>query len=102
MNLVDGMIHDGLWDPYDNVHMGMCGEHCSNTFNITREQQDAFAASSFERALAALDSNAFADEVVDVSIPQRKGDPIVVKEDESPRTWRGADKLAKLRPAFKK
>jgi len=102
VEMVDGMIKDGLWDPYDNLHMGNCGEYCSETYQISREEQDDYAVASFERALSAMDSGAFADEYCPVEIPQRKGDPLKVVEDESPRTYRGADKLKSLRPVFKK
>jgi acetyl-CoA C-acetyltransferase len=99
--LVDSMITDGLWDPYGNVHMGSCGELCAKEKHISREQQDAFAAESYRRALAAQKSGAFAAEIVPVEIAQRKGPPKVVSEDEEPR--RGdIEKLAGLRPAFAK
>jgi len=102
VGMVDGMIHDGLWDPYDNMHMGNCGEHCAETYDISRQEQDDFAVASFERALKAMDSGAFRGEYCTVEVPQRRGDPLQVIEDESPRTYRGADKLKGLRPAFKK
>lgn len=102
VEMVDGMIHDGLWDPYDNLHMGNCGEHCAETYHITRQEQDDFAVASFERALRAMDSGEFVNEYCPVEVPQRRGDPLKVTEDESPRTYRGADKVRALRPAFKK
>jgi len=102
VNMVDGMIADGLWDPYDNMHMGNCGEHCAETYQISKEEQDNYAVASFERALKAMDSGAFANEYCTVEIPQRKGEPVKVVEDESPRTYRGADKVKALKPAFKK
>jgi len=102
VEMVDGMIKDGLWDPYDNLHMGNCGEYCADTYQISREEQDNYAVASFERALSAMDSGAFASEYCPVEIPQRKGEPVKVIEDESPRTYRGADKLKALRPVFKK
>jgi len=101
-SMADGMIHDGLWDPYDNVHMGNCGEHCSETYSISKDDQDNYAVSSFERALAAQKNGSFANELCAVEVPQRKGDPLQVTEDESPKTYRGADKLKGLKPVFKK
>jgi len=102
VEMVDGMIKDGLWDPYDNMHMGNCGEHCSNTWHISREEQDDFAVASFERALKAMDSGAFVNEYCTVEVPQRRGSSLKVVEDESPRTFRGAAKVKTLRPAFQK
>jgi len=99
-DMVDGMIHDGLWDPYDNLHMGNCGEYCAETYQISRKEQDDFAVASFERALKAMDSGEFVSEYCTVEVPQRRGDPLKVIEDESPRTYRGADKVRALRPAF--
>ncbi len=100
-SLVDSMIHDGLWDPYGNVHMGDCGELCAREKNVSREDQDAFAAESFRRARLAQADGRFADEIVAVEVPQRKGPPKLVALDEGP--GRGdPDKLATLRPAFQK
>ncbi len=98
---VDGMVFDGLWDPYQDKHMGMFAELCADEKKYTREAQDAFAVESVRRARAARDSGAFDAEIVPVEVPQRKGDPKVVKTDE------GIDKampekVGKLRPAFKK
>ncbi len=99
--LVDGMIYDGLWDPYDDVHMGHCGELCAREHQLSREAQDEFAKESYRRALAAQKEGLFAQEIVPVEVPQRKGDPLVVSQDEEP--GRGApDKFASLRPAFDK
>jgi len=99
--LVDGMIHDGLWDPYNNFHMGQAGELCARERRIDRERQDAFSARSYERALEAIASGAFAAEIVGVEVAQKKGPAIQVKEDEEP--GRGdVGKLAGLRPAFAK
>lgn len=98
---LDLMIHDGLWDPYKNVHMGTCGDQCAAEFSFSREQVDAYAAESYARALAAQAEGRLAEEIVPVEIPQRKGDPVVVSEDEEPK--RGAPaKLPGLRPAFGK
>ncbi len=97
--LVDGMIFDGLWDPYSDRHMGNCGELCAAKYALSREAQDAFAKESYRRALAAHEEGLFAAELVSVEVPQRKGAPLVVARDEEP--GRGApDKFAALRPAF--
>jgi acetyl-CoA C-acetyltransferase len=99
--LIDGMILDGLWDPYNDFHMGKAGEMCAKEYGLTREAQDAFAAESYRRALAAIQSGAFAPEIAIVPVPQRKGDPLYVGEDEEP--GRGdPSKFAKLKPAFDK
>ncbi|MBS1714004.1 MAG: acetyl-CoA C-acetyltransferase [Armatimonadetes bacterium] len=98
---LDLMIHDGLWDPYSNVHMGNCGDLCARDNAFSREEVDAYAAESYRRALAAQDEGRLAEEIVPVSIPQRKGDPVVVREDEEPKRGNIA-KLPELRPAFDK
>jgi acetyl-CoA C-acetyltransferase len=99
--LVDGMIFDGLWDPYDNVHMGICGDRCAAEYNVTRADQDEFAKESFRRALAAQRQGLFDAEIEPVQVPQKKGDPTLVKIDEGP--GKGApDKFASLKPAFSK
>ena len=100
--MVDSMIHDGLWDPYDNVHMGMTGEHVADVYKVSREDQDAYAANSHKKAAHATREGWFADEIFSVSIPQRKGDPIVVSRDENIREDTTAEGLSKLKPAFKK
>jgi acetyl-CoA C-acetyltransferase len=99
--LVDGMIHDGLWDPYGNVHMGNCGELCAREFKFSREAQDEFAKESFRRALAAQREGQFVAEITPVSVPQKKGDALVVKEDEGPPAGK-PEKFASLKPAFQK
>lgn len=99
--LVDGMIFDGLWDPYGNVHMGNCGDACAKEFSYTREQQDEFAAQSFRKALAAQKEGLFDAEITPVAVPQKKGDPLVVKADEGPGKG-DPSKFASLRPAFSK
>jgi acetyl-CoA C-acetyltransferase len=99
--IVDGMIHDGLWDPYGDFHMGNAGEKCAREFSMTREQQDEFAKESFRRALAAQKEGAFKNEIVGVSVPQKKGDPIVVDQDEGPPNGK-PEKFASLKPAFAK
>lgn len=99
--LIDTMIHDGLWDPYNNCHMGTCGDATAKEFEMAREEIDAFAAESYHRALAAQKAGKFTDEIVSVEVPQRKGDPLIVSEDEEP--GRGnPEKLPSLKPAFGK
>lgn len=97
--LIDGMIFDGLWDPYNDFHMGQAGELCAKEYGLTRELQDDFAAQSYARAKAAQASGAFAKEIAPVSIAQKKGEPILVSEDEEPAKG-DPSKFAKLRPAF--
>lgn len=97
--LVDSMIHDGLWDPYNDQHMGNCGELCARKYSYSREQQDAFAGESYRRAQLAIESGAFNDEIVPVEVPQRKGDPKRVLHDEEPQRV-NLERMAKLRPAF--
>ncbi len=101
MKLIDGMVKDGLTDVYNNVHMGNCADKCATEHNFTREEQDAFAIASYEKSAAAWKAGKFNDEVVPVSVPQRKGDPIIVSEDEEYKNVR-MDKIADLRPAFSK
>ncbi len=99
--LIDGMIHDGLWDPYGNVHMGTCGELCAREYKFSREAQDEFAKESFRRALAAQREGMFAAEITPVSVPQKKGDALLVKDDEGPPAGK-PEKFATLKPAFQK
>lgn len=99
--LIDSMIKDGLWDVYNDYHMGMAAELCSTECNIPRERQDEYAIESYKRALKALEDGSFNDEIVPVEVPQRKGDPIVVTEDEDIRKIK-FEKVPSLRPAFKK
>jgi acetyl-CoA C-acetyltransferase len=99
--LIDLMIHDGLWDPYNNCHMGMCGDATASEFNFTREDLDEFSAESYKRASMAQASGRLAKEITPVSIPQRKGDDVVVDEDEEPGKG-NPTKLPTLRPAFSK
>ncbi len=99
--LVDGMIFDGLWDPYSNVHMGNCGDACAKEYGFSREAQDEFAKESFRRALSAQREGLFEKEIAAVKVPQRKGDPIEVKVDEGPSKGDPA-KFASLKPAFSK
>ncbi|MBK7443704.1 MAG: acetyl-CoA C-acyltransferase [Chitinophagales bacterium] len=99
--VVDGIIKDGLWDPYGNKHMGSCGETCAREYNFSREDQDNYAIESYKRAAAAWKNGDFKNEVVPVVIPQKKGDPIVVSEDED-FTKVKFDKVPSLAPAFEK
>ncbi|MDA3810184.1 MAG: acetyl-CoA C-acetyltransferase, partial [Spirochaetaceae bacterium] len=100
--IVDLMVHDGLWDIFNNYHMGITAENLAEKYNITREEQDVFAASSQNKAEAATKAGKFKDEIIPFEIPQRKGDPIVFEKDEFIRSGVTAAALAKLRPAFKK
>jgi acetyl-CoA C-acetyltransferase len=101
-SIVDYMIHDGLWDIYNNYHMGITAENVAEQYGITREEQDEFAAKSQMKAEAAQKVGRFTDEIVPVVIPQRKGDPVVIDTDEYPRHGSTVEKMAKLKPAFKK
>jgi acetyl-CoA C-acetyltransferase len=100
--LIDSMIRDGLWCAFNDYHMGITAENLCERYEIGREEQDQFAASSQERAVKAIESGKFKDEIVPVRIPQRKGDDIVFDQDEHPRKGTTAESLSKLRPAFKK
>lgn len=102
VNFVDEMITDGLWDAFNNYHMGMTAENIAERWGITREMQDEFSVTSQNNAERAIKEGRFKDEIVPVVIPQRKGDPIVFDTDEFPRFGTTIEKLAKLRPAFKK
>jgi len=97
--LVDGMMYDGLWDPYNEYPMGKAGELCAREYGFGREAQDAFAIESYRRANHAIATGAFKAEIVPVSLPQKKGDPIIVDTDEEPGRGDPA-KLPKLRPSF--
>jgi len=100
--VIDSMMYDGLFDAFDHVAMGAGTEGYSQAANISRERQDAFAATSHERAAAAIKDGRFADEIIPVNVPQRKGDPIVVDTDEGVRPETTVESLAKLKPAFDK
>ncbi|WP_395603659.1 acetyl-CoA C-acetyltransferase [Pseudomonas sp. B21128] len=100
--IVDTMISDGLWDAFNDYHMGITAENLVDKYEISREQQDAFAATSQQKAAAAIEAGRFVDEITPILIPQRKGDPVAFKVDEQPRGETTAESLAKLRPAFKK
>jgi acetyl-CoA C-acetyltransferase len=100
--IVDSMIHDGLWDAFHDIHMGLTGEIVSEKYRVTREQQDCYAVESHRKAAAATRQGWFKDEIVPVSIPQKKGDPIVIDRDEPIREDTTLESLGKLKPAFKK
>lgn len=99
---IDSMVHDGLWDAFNDIHMGITAENLAEKYEITREAQDAFAAASQQKACAAIEAGRFKGQIVPVEIPQRKGDPIVFDTDENPRAGTTAEKLGGMRPAFKK
>ena len=99
--VVDGMIFDGLWDPYNNYHMGNAGELCAKECNIPRDAQDAFAKESYRRALAAQKEGRFTNEIVPVVIAGKKGDSVTVSEDEEPKRG-NPEKMSSLRAAFVK
>jgi len=99
--LEDHMVHDGLWDIVNDFHMGISNELCSEKYDISRKDQDQFAAESYRRTLEAISAGRFKDEIVPIEIPQRKGDPVLFSEDECPQET-GYDFLSKMKPAFKK
>lgn len=100
--MVDMMVHDGLWEIFNDYHMGITAENIAEKYNLTREMQDEFAVASQNKAEAAIKAGKFKDEIVPVVIPQRKGDPVVFDTDEYPKFGTTIEKVAKLRPAFKK
>ena len=100
--VLDSMIHDGLWDAYNDYHMGHTGEVVAARWKISREAQDQWALESHQKAIAAIDAGKFKAEIVPVEVPQRKQDPILFDTDEAPRRETSLAALAKLRPAFKK
>lgn len=100
--LLDSMIVDGLWDVYENFHMGMTAELVAEKYKISRQEQDQFALDSHRKAIRAIKSCFVSEQIVPVEIPQRKGDPVVIRTDESPREDTSLEALGKLRPAFKK
>lgn len=99
--LKDHMINDGLWDIVSDFHMGISNDLCSEKYNVSREDQDRYADESYRRTLASINTGKFEDEIVPVEIPQRKGDPVLFKQDECPRET-SYEALAKMRPAFQK
>ena len=100
--VVDSMVHDGLWDAYEDFHMGMTGELVAEKYAITREEQDKFAYESHQKAVRARKSCFFESQILPIEVPQKKGEPLVIKYDESPREDTSLEALAKLKPAFKK
>ncbi len=99
--ILDHMVHDGLWDHINDFHMGISNELCSERYEVSREDQDKYAAESYRRTLAAQAAGRFDDEIVPVEVPQRKGDPKIFKQDECPQPT-SLEQLAKMRPAFQK
>ncbi len=100
--VIDSMIADGLWDAYEDFHMGMTGELVAEKYGITREEQDRFAVASHQKAVRARKSCFFESQILPIEVAQKKGEPLVVKYDESPREDSSMEALAKLKPAFKK
>ncbi|TAN35460.1 MAG: acetyl-CoA C-acyltransferase, partial [Candidatus Methanoperedens sp.] len=100
--VVDLMIYDGLWDIFNNYHMGMTAENVAEKYNVTREEQDEFSAKSQNKAEAAIKAGKFKEEIVPIAIPQPKGEPVLFDTDEFPRFGTTKEILAKLKPAFKK
>ncbi|UCD38644.1 MAG: acetyl-CoA C-acyltransferase [Fidelibacterota bacterium] len=98
---IDGLVHDGLWDVYNQIHMGGCAEMCARELGYSREQQDEYTVRSYKRALAAQDGGIFDGEIVPVEVPQRKGGPLVVNRDEEPARV-NFDKIPTLKPVFEK
>lgn len=101
-NMVDTMISDGLWDAFNDYHMGITAENIAEQYQIGRSEQDEFAAASQAKAIAAIEAGKFKDEITPVVIPQRKGDPLVFDTDENPRAGISVEKLSGMRAAFKK
>src|SRR5213593_1544328 len=99
--LIDSMISDGLWDVYEDFHMGCCGEAVAEKYGISRQAQDEYALGSHRKAIAAIDAGKFKAEIVPVPVPQKKGPPIVFDTDEGPRRDTSIEALARLKPAFK-
>jgi len=100
--MLDSMIHDGLWDAFNDYHMGNTGEVVAERYNVSREAQDQWALMSHQRAIAAIDAGKFNKEILPIEVPQRKKDPILFDTDESPRRDTSLESLGKLRAAFKK
>ncbi|HEV8253951.1 MAG TPA: acetyl-CoA C-acetyltransferase [Vicinamibacteria bacterium] len=99
--VVDSMVHDGLWDAYDDQHMGCCGEIVAEKHGVSRREQDEYAVESHRRATFAIKAGKFKDEILPVPVPQKKGDPVMFAVDEAPREDTTLEALARLKPAFK-
>ncbi len=100
--LVDSMVHDGLWDAYENFHMGITGELVAEKYAICRQEQDRFAVESHQKAVRARKAGYLASQILPIEVPQKRGEPLVIEHDESPREDTSLEALAKLKPAFKK
>src|SRR5690606_23010574 len=100
--LLDSMIHDGLWCAFNDYHMGITAENLCERYSLTREELDRFAYESHQKAAKAIAAGRFKDEIVPVPVPQRKGDPVLAEQDEAVRPDTTVEVLGKLRPAFKK
>jgi len=100
--IIDSMIHDGLWDVYEDVHMGVTAELVAEKYKISREEQDRFALESHQKAVQAMNSCYIESQILPIDVPQKKGEPVVLRRDESPRPDASLEALAKLRPAFRK
>jgi acetyl-CoA C-acetyltransferase len=98
---IDSMIWDGLWDAYEDYHMGCTGEIVAEKYGVTRAEQDAYALESHRKAIAAIEAGRFVDEILPVPLPQKKGDPVLFAVDEGPRADTSLEALARLKPAFK-
>ncbi len=102
VEMIDSIIHDGLWDVYNDYHMGQTAELVSEKYRVSREEQDAYALESHRRAIAAIRECRFSAQIVPVEVPQKKGEPVVISRDEGPREDTSMEALRKLKPAFKK
>jgi acetyl-CoA C-acetyltransferase len=99
--MIDTMLNDGLWDAFNNYHMGITAENLADKYAISREEQDEFSVKSQLKAAAAIASGRFNDEIIPIAVPQRKGEPVIVSQDQGPRADSSVEGLARLRPAFK-
>ena len=101
-NVLDACVHDGLWCPFEDQHMGLAAEWIAEEYGVSREEQDRFAVESHQKAVAAQGAGRFLEEIVPVEVPQRRGDPLIFDVDENPRRDSSMERLARLRPVFKK
>jgi len=101
-DVLDATVHDGLWCPFENKHMGQSAEWIAAEYKVSREDQDAFALKSHQKAVAAIKAGNFSEEITPVEVPQRKGDPLIFDTDEIPREDTSLERLGKLRPVFQK